>query len=537
VVVGGLVLIVAAYLTALTPWFYTSRGVQDVGIMVNAAMRILAGQVPYRDFFVFLAPLGPWLTSRWFLLFGHGALSMIALTLGLGVAMALATYALARQLLPPATALVCGLAATALGITYWFTISHQWYATLFLLLSSAAGIRALRRLDRRWLALAGASSAVGSLAHQGRGPLVFAALAFAVFLFWPRPERWRALLVLCAGGTLAAALVLVPLAVTTDWASLAYGLVGFVLTEYPKNNRVPYLAFDLLPTGPALLSPLGMLQTLFAFVALAAGPLGFVLAGWQARRLPRHEGEWRARWTMVLVGAAAWAGMLYHPSAVHLGYVSAWFVVAWAVVLQPQADQWRRRVASARRAVLITAGLAGLTFLPVLEVAAIASGGIIWGTSPTGPVPLGTTAEASLTASYQEVENFLATHTQPGDPVVFYPYRSINYVLFDRPNPTLFDWMHTGENPERQVRAYVSEVLDGPAHYVIVEKSPAERLAEQEGRPDASALGAWALASFRQALPLDLETPYVEIRRGPDAQVPAGSAGYESPIGLGNGAS
>src|SRR5207244_9917460 len=46
----------ALYLAMLGPWFFTSRSVADVGIIVGSAARMLQGQVPYRDFFLFIGP-------------------------------------------------------------------------------------------------------------------------------------------------------------------------------------------------------------------------------------------------------------------------------------------------------------------------------------------------------------------------------------------------------------------------------------------------------------------------------------------------
>src|SRR6266540_2768589 len=97
------------FLGALGPWFFTSRGVQDVGIFAGAASRILAGQVPYRDFFLFVGPIGPYITAAGFTLLGETATAMISLTVLIGVLTALGTHWMARLMLPRLLAAVAAL--------------------------------------------------------------------------------------------------------------------------------------------------------------------------------------------------------------------------------------------------------------------------------------------------------------------------------------------------------------------------------------------------------------------------------------------
>lgn len=573
---AGVALLGLAYGAALSPWFFTSRSVTDVGIQVMGGVRILQGQVPFRDFFLFVGPLGPYLTGAWFwLVGGSGALQILALMALTCALLALATYALAVRWGGPRLAALAAGVVLATGPAYWYAISHHWYATFVLVLATLAAARAVRGGGPRWLVLAGVCTSLGIFAHPARGIVFGVGLAIATVIAAPRVSRGRGLLLLATSSLAVGDIGVAALtAAGAGPAEVLYGMAGFALSDYPGANQVPYLAFDLVPVGSVRWTGWGVVQAAAAWPLLAVAPVAPLALLAIAYR---HRAGWTVedRATVLLAASSlfAWIGILYQPSAVHVGYVMPWLATCGVALarrltvpdgtvagtrrdgyfaslsttgrrserggppVQPGGDAppvvprgWMRRqrslkqpLADVRRRVrggalkpqrvaVVALGLLLAPALPVPQVLAVLRGEVVWANAPTGPVPLGAEDVELLSGSFVDVARVVEARTLPGSPVVFYPYRSVNGALLARTNPLRLDLIYAGENPRSQIEAAVDSLVNGRvARLVVIEKGPAERQANQAGAPEASRDGAEALAALR-TLPLVAETPYVEIR-------------------------
>src|SRR5438046_5546109 len=78
------------------PFFRYVEWLGDEGVLLHGAMRILGGEVLYRDFFEFLAPGGFLIVATWMKLFGVDFGSVRVLALGVVAATAALLYAAAR---------------------------------------------------------------------------------------------------------------------------------------------------------------------------------------------------------------------------------------------------------------------------------------------------------------------------------------------------------------------------------------------------------------------------------------------------------
>lgn len=511
------------YLSALGPWFFVSRPIQDIGIVIGPAWRILQGEVPHRDFFQFIGPVTPYLTATWFALAGHSAAAMIGLSVAIAALIALGTYGMARLFASPGQSVLTGVLFLTLGPNFWFTPNYHWTATLFLVLATLGVCAAVRtpcvRRAVAWSAASGVLGALGVLSHQ-RVALGVLAAAGCLVLFARLPVRQRLTLVaamaLSAAGV--AVLLLGALATQAGVSTLVYDLVIFPLTEYPKANQVAYLGFDLVATGIPATSPVAALQGALAYIAIGLGPLALALLAWRARAWRRlgHDERASSATCIALIGGASWLSVLYHPGAVHLGYAAPWFAVAWAVLLAEGARAARTLVRRTTRLAIATLGCVWLLFLPVSQVRDILSGAIVGVETPTGWVPLGRALDAQrLSGAFPEVTTYVLSHTAPGDPVVFFPARSVYNVLLERPNPLRLELIAAGENTDEQLLQALDDlVVRRTARLVVIEKEPAERFIGRGLVPADQHVGRRMLDTMRAELPLLADFPTAEIRSG-----------------------
>jgi len=146
--------------------FYPSM---DEGIYLEGASRLLAGQVPYKDFFAYTGPVVYWVGAALEALFGR---DLTLLRLSVCFALGLTTAGLFGM-----TSLFrgwrAGLVATRIffGFTiysiYRFPIGHRWLSTGFFTLAAmlalyAAAALGSRRTQRMWAFASGAAAALAA---------------------------------------------------------------------------------------------------------------------------------------------------------------------------------------------------------------------------------------------------------------------------------------------------------------------------------------------------------------------------------------
>ncbi|MEO5923088.1 MAG: hypothetical protein ABIR70_04605 [Bryobacteraceae bacterium] len=165
----------------------------DEGIFLDGSRRILAGQVPYRDFFILMGPGSFWLQAAALKLFGITlAASRLVTMLDLAVIASCVFWLVARGTniaLGAFTALVCLILQTADPVVA--LPNHRWD-------SSALAILALTILSSRatptWVFIAGACGAFAAWVTPTVGLVPLALLAY---LIWQ--DRPRALWFMCGG--------------------------------------------------------------------------------------------------------------------------------------------------------------------------------------------------------------------------------------------------------------------------------------------------------------------------------------------------
>lgn len=181
----------------------------SIGYNLYGATRVLAGEVPYRDFHTLYPPGTVYMNAAVFALTGvalHHALLLVAMFRGLTV---LVLYGCARLIMPAGWALAA--AANALA---WhrpngpFKAVPMHYGALALALALFAYLRAQTqpRRSQRWLWLTGLAIGLLALCKHNVAAVVFVALAAADVLEWRRvpsqsADGWRPRVLAIAGGT------------------------------------------------------------------------------------------------------------------------------------------------------------------------------------------------------------------------------------------------------------------------------------------------------------------------------------------------
>jgi hypothetical protein len=143
------------------------------------ALRMLRGELPYRDFFEFTPPGADLVYFGAFTLLGPRVWAPNVVQLILGITLSWLCFRIARSILKPAQAALTAALFITLDFGKWLDATHHWFsllavlASLAILMSGGSSTRVL---------ISGALLGLASFFTQTRG--VGAALGIAGFLLW-----------------------------------------------------------------------------------------------------------------------------------------------------------------------------------------------------------------------------------------------------------------------------------------------------------------------------------------------------------------
>ncbi|MEA2642529.1 MAG: hypothetical protein QOF51_3923 [Chloroflexota bacterium] len=309
------VLVAALYLflvmTRGDAWFALNDPagrVFDEGVELNAAARVLAGEVPYRDFALIYAPGQAYTLAAVFRLFGQSMAVERAYDLVVRLLLCISVYLLARTVVSSKAALAPFALATILLASAYYYAYTMYPALLFGLLSATVCLGFVRAPSPRRLFAAGLLAGIATIYRHDVGLYVLVSeVALLVLWAWavrptpspaesvPRPhvERFvRSAWPLLAGlGTTLAPIALYLLAVV-PLADLWYAFVAFPLTDFRSAFALPYPE----PAAP------------FTALASSTASRGDALAEF-AFGYP--DVVWALFWTQPLIDAAGllWVGV------------------------------------------------------------------------------------------------------------------------------------------------------------------------------------------------------------------------------------
>lgn len=158
----------------------------DEGALAESASRILAGQLPHRDFTeIYTGGLG-YLHALAFLLFGEELSSMRIVLAAFFAVWIPVLYWIARRFAPAAAAGACVIACLAWSVPNYSASMPSWYNLFFATFAVAALFRYLESRRGRWLAAAGLACGLSMLVKSTG---IYVAIALSLVLLFDEQVR------------------------------------------------------------------------------------------------------------------------------------------------------------------------------------------------------------------------------------------------------------------------------------------------------------------------------------------------------------
>ena len=331
----------------------------DQTLFATNGARIVAGQMPYRDYFQFVTPGTDLFYASLFRSFGMRLwipnLAMVFLAATATLLMMLAAVKVLRG------AYVAVPAALTMGFVLFggMDATHHWFSAI---LAMAAMLVLFQGLETRHVALAGALCGIAASFTQSRGAAVTA--GFLVYLICQPSHarekavaRWRRCLLLCAAALVTFVAIngrYIEALGAREWIKW---VVVFPFKYYPtipnQTWRAPFGGFSN-QTGFAR-----WICIPFVYATVSLVYLIFLRVMYRSRRSEPHE-PWNQLLLLAITGLAMFLAVAPCPSVMRVSSASlpAMVLLAW---LQNRAGKPGRSVA----VVLAAASFAIALYLPI----------------------------------------------------------------------------------------------------------------------------------------------------------------------------
>jgi len=416
----------------------------DEGDILNGALAVAQGRVPYRDFFDLRGPASFYWLGLFFKVFGATWQVARVHLLLTGTLTSLLVYHLTRRVYwRPDAVLPCAL-VTVVSIPSWPASHHHWDSNLFALAAVAAFFAWQDHAKLRWLFTSGVLAGLASCFIPQKG--FFLLVSFLAIMLISRlqsrlPAKWaRGSITVLAGYGAVGLAVLAWFAHLGALQEFLDSTVRIPLNTYVAANKVPYAyhltwvalgnSAGLLKGMPQVLAlPSAFLLVVPAFLVAALPFLVIALAA--VYLVTRPIAAW-FRLPIIaycLTGFALWSSEFHRADIMHLIYgcplllIAAWLL--WASLDRP---------APVRILVPSVVGLAVLLF-------AVSQG---WRAASAREQVVTRRGTIVLPQDDLALRFLLSDEVARGDYVFVYPYYSTYYFLADVRNPTRFGQMMYG---------------------------------------------------------------------------------------------
>jgi len=432
----------------------------DEGIYLASAMRILRGELPYRDFFYYLPPGTPLIEAGALRLFGE---KLWAARLPLAADIAILTASVFWL-----TARLAGLRAafvTAFCFLAFETaehdrliVDHRWDSSAWSTLAIALTVSLLSKEpanSRARALLAGACAALA--AWITTSVAIVGAVLFGTACVLPRLRS--SAIWIAAGAAACSACFLGWLAAHRNLAAALDGIM-WPASHYASANRTAYgwviggyanLFHGTTPGGAIVVAIFLIFFTLPATLPVLA------LIGWPIRLRLENEDRRRAIVLLLMCMIAMIISTLPRPDLIHLMYVSApayALGAALAVRLLPA----RALAIIAMALILMAAADFGIAInRRVGEPAMTTRLGVVRG------------AESDL-----NVLRLVTSRVGPEDGFFAFPYWPNFYLFAGARNPTRFAYLQPGMFSDEDERIALQELQQSPPRWILYVYTPPE---------------------------------------------------------------
>ena len=461
--------ICTALVLALAVWYwlqYFNRNTNllDEGSTVAQAMRVVNGELIYRDFFTVVTP-GSYYTVAWlFQLFGPALIVMRWAALVTGLLILLTTLTVARRVMVWPFAAAAGLLTTVWG---WFMVTPNFYSLEAALLSLIAlGCYIYGAPRFRWVIGAGLAVGLTAMVKQNVGAYTAAGLFITIWasrLFDDIPD-WRGRLKMSAQFVAGILIVVVP---TVVWLVLAgagsylyESWVYYPLVKYTERFARPFP--DFFPLSES--DPFDLWTKLVIYLPLAVYQFTMIAIAVLSRRFQQTgdaeaKREGHALLAITLVGVLtllqAWPRadvphILFglQPTFVLFGYA---LFCAWRALTKVPGPLLRQGYGGQARVAIATVAMM-VALAPAITLLWKGYKRTDWEYQNYIVAVRTDRAKNIFTGGLEAqridvVTKYIVEHTAPDDTVFVVPWASGFNFLANRSNPTRTDFM-LFEDPE-----------------------------------------------------------------------------------------
>jgi hypothetical protein len=441
----------------LLPLRHIMRIDADEGIILQGAIRVLQGQLPYRDFFSFYTPASYFWDALLFRVFGDTITVPRTTLMVYGSLFSASTYLLARRLASRTAAIFVTLLLMVSCVPVRFLLSHNWDSTMAALLAFCCAIALLHRPNLAFAAGIGFFSSMSVLFNQARGVGFVAGLCLGFALLKLRLGEDRINLKHFA--TTAGSFLVMPIVTTIYFAS--QGSFGHLLRAllWPHQH---YSGVNLLPYGfmtmtiedsrelffnPSLflsiihyiiISPIFVICTVPILVIL----IGLSLAVFKRNDLPPEQLK-----IAVLTGAVTLGSLLsisLRPDFHHITFLAPlyFFLLPWLM------NEWLKPYRS-------LSALAPLVIVFVMITFA-AYGGMLILTSQT--YPLKTRRGDVKTYGLNQAIPYIESHFPAGSKLLIHPYMPLYGFMTKTMTPLRYEYLMPGFHTREQFHEAAKEI-------------------------------------------------------------------------------
>jgi hypothetical protein len=463
----GAVILTAAAVRYWLLYFNRSTNLLDEGSQAAQALRIMHGELIYRDFFTVVTP-GSYYTVAWlFQIFGTNLMVMRWAVLVLGLGILIATLIAARHVMAWPFAAAAALMTSVWG---WFLVApnfYSWEAAFVALIALVCYLRSAESPRASWLIWAGVASGITVLVKQNVGAYTAAALLLTIWLsrvFESHNhvrDRVNRSLRFVAGLCLPIVPTLLWLVVAGAGPYLYESWIYYPLAKYPQRFAQPYPSFPAHASIRAMIHgdlPEGIAYEIWTnfvlFIPVVVYPFALAALVVLALRFHRHSRPEAAREGHALL-AVSLVGLLtllqawpradvthilfsLQPTLILFGYLS---FCGWRGLMMLPGPRFAVGAAAMvitlwPEAVLLRKGYLRTDWeYANYNVALRVDRG------------RGILAHGLEAQRIDWVTRYVAEHTVPDDHVFVVPWAAGFYFLTDRSNPTRTDFM-LFEDPE-----------------------------------------------------------------------------------------